>query len=43
MSQNGEVVKTKFAVALNPGEMSSIKFDKLGLNSDITISVREKK
>ena len=43
VSQNGEVVKTKFAVALNPGEMSSIKFDKLGLNSDITISVREKK
>ena len=43
VSQNGEVVKTKFAVALSPGEMSSIKFDKLGLNSDITISVREKK
>ena len=41
--QDNVETQKQFSIALTPGEMSSIKVNKKGLNQDITISVREKK
>jgi len=41
ITANGEEVASKFAIALNPSEMTSIKVDKSKLKGDITVLVKE--
>ena len=42
VSCNGEVVLSKFVMALNPGEMVSVVIDKTKLNNDIEVSIKER-
>lgn len=42
VTMNGEDVAKRVVIALNPGEMTSIKVNKTNLKSDIVVSVRER-